>query len=67
MEAIGKTEEGREIILAAIADEDGIRNLVRLKAATAALADPRRTNPEEAEKIIASARPIYYINLFGHS
>lgn len=67
MEVIGKTEEGREIILAAIADEDGIRNLARLKAATAALADPRRIDPEEAEKIIASARPIYYINAALHA
>jgi hypothetical protein len=67
IEVIGKTEEGREIILAAIADEVGIRNLDRLKAATAALADPRRTNPEEAEKIIATARPIYYINAALHA
>ena len=67
VEVIGKTGEGREIILAAIADEDGIRNLPLMKAAAAALADPRRTNPEEAEKIIASARPIYYINAGLHA
>jgi hypothetical protein len=66
-EVIGKTEEGREIILAAIGDEEGIRNLTLLKAATAALADPRRTNPEEAEKIIATARPVYYINAGLHA
>lgn len=67
VEVIGKTEEGREIILAAIADEAGIRNLELLKSGTAALADARRTNPEEAEKIIASARPIYYINAGLHA
>ena len=42
-------------------------NLDRLKAATALLADPRRTTPEEAEKIIAAARPIYYFNAGLHS
>ena len=33
----------------AVADEEGIRDLDRLKAATAALADPRKTTPEAAE------------------
>jgi hypothetical protein len=64
---IGRSEEGREIQLVAIADEAGIRELDRLKAATAALADPRRTSPEEAERIIATARPIYYFNAGLHA
>ena len=67
VDVIGKSEEGREILLAAIADEEGIRDLDRLKAATAALADPRTTTPEQAEKIIATARPIYYFNAGLHS
>ncbi len=67
VEVIGRTEEGRDILLVAIADEDGIRNLDRLKAATASLADPRTTSPEAAEKIIATARPIYYFNAGLHS
>jgi hypothetical protein len=67
LEAIGTTGEGREILLAAIADETGIRDLARLKAATAALADPRTTAPEAAEGLIASARPFYYLNAGLHS
>ncbi len=50
---IGRSEEGRDIMLLAIADEQGIRDLDRLKAATAALADPRRTDREAAERLIA--------------
>ena len=64
---IGKTEEGREILLVAIADEAGLRDLDTLKAATAALADPRKTTPEQAEQIIDTARPIYYFNAGLHS
>jgi hypothetical protein len=64
---IGKTEEGRDILLVAIADETGLRDLDKLKAATAALADPRKTTPEQAEQIIATARPIYYFNAGLHS
>lgn len=64
---IGRSEEGRDIVLLAIADEAGIRDLDKLKAATAALADPRRTDPAAAEQLIAAARPIYYINAALHS
>jgi Zinc carboxypeptidase len=64
---IGKSEEGREILLVAIADEKGIAQLEQLKAATAALADPRKTGPEAAENLIAQSRPIYYFNAALHS
>src|ERR1700736_2448279 len=59
---IGHSEEGREILMLAIADEAGIRELERLKSATAAMADPRRTDLAAAERLIADARPIYYFN-----
>jgi hypothetical protein len=64
---IGRSEEGREIVLLAIADEKGIQDLESLKAATAALADPRRTNAAQAEELVAAARPIYYFNAGLHS
>jgi Zinc carboxypeptidase len=64
---LGRSEEGRDIVLLAIADEAGIRDLERLKAATAALADPRRTDAAAAEQLVASARPIYYFNAALHS
>ena len=64
---IGRSEEGRDIVLIAIADEKGIQDLDRLKAATAALADPRKTDPAAAKRIIRDARPIYYFNAALHS
>jgi hypothetical protein len=64
---IGRSEEGRDIILLAIADEEGIQNLDALKAATAALADPRTVTPEAAERLIGTARPFYYFNAALHS
>jgi hypothetical protein len=64
---IGRSEEGRDIIMLAIADEAGIRDLDRLKAATAALADPRRTDQAAGDKLIATSRPIYYFNAALHS
>ncbi len=64
---IGQSEEGRDILLLAIADEKGIASLDQLKAATAALADPRKTDAGAAEKLIANSRPIYYFNAALHS
>lgn len=64
---IGHSEEGRDIILLAIADEAGIRELDHLKAITAALADPRKTDAAAAEQLIAGGRPIYYFNAALHS
>ncbi len=64
---IGRSEEGRDIVMLAIADEKGIADLQRLKAATAALADPRRTDLPAAQRLIEEARPIYYFNAGLHS
>jgi len=64
---IGHSEEGREILMVAIADEAGIRDLDRLKAATAALSDPRRTDAAAAAKLVEQSRPLYYFNAALHS
>jgi len=67
VEVIGKSEEGREILLVLVSDRENLDNLAQLRAATAALADPRRTSPQEAEHIIATAKPVYYFNAGLHS
>ncbi len=64
---LGHSEEGREILMVAIADEAGIRDLDRLKSVTAALADPRRTDPPAADQLVQNGRPIYYFNAALHS
>jgi hypothetical protein len=64
---IGRSEEGRDIILLAIADEAGIQQLDKLKAITATLADPRKADPAAAEQLVAAGRPFYYFNAALHS
>ena len=64
---IGKSEEGRDIDMVAIADEAGIKNLEQIKSATATLADPRKVDAAGGEKLIAAGRPIYYLNAGLHS
>ena len=67
VETIGRSDEGRDILLVIVSDEASIRDLEKLKAATAALADPRTTSPEKAESIVAAAKPFYFFNAGLHS
>ncbi|MFN2565071.1 MAG: M14 family zinc carboxypeptidase [Gemmatimonadaceae bacterium] len=67
VETIGTTEEGRDILLVAIADEATIRELDRYKAAAARLADPRRVPTSEVDAAVRAAKPIYYLNAGLHS
>ncbi|MDH5306279.1 MAG: M14 family zinc carboxypeptidase [Myxococcales bacterium] len=67
VETIGTSEEGRDILLAVIADETVLRDLPRYREATAQLADPRRCDGRCMEDTLGWARPIYYLNGGLHS
>jgi hypothetical protein len=64
---IGKTEEGRDMVLLVIADEATIANLDKVKADNAALTDPRKTTEERARAIIKNGKPMYWITSGMHS
>ncbi|HUF50888.1 MAG TPA: M14 family zinc carboxypeptidase [Longimicrobiales bacterium] len=65
--SMGLSEEGREMILVAVADEQTIANLDEYRARLGALADPRRTPPEQAERLIPQTKPIYWATGAIHS
>ncbi|KRE86886.1 hypothetical protein ASG75_01580 [Rhodanobacter sp. Soil772] len=66
---IGKSEEGREMIAVAIADESLLADLDANKARLAKLADPRRIGMDDAtaDQLIAQSTPVYYITGAIHS
>src|SRR5262245_25649152 len=64
---IGTTEEGRDIVALAIADEATIATLDAQRATLAALTDPRRTSDAEAQRLLDSGKPIYYLVSGMHS
>jgi hypothetical protein len=64
---LGTTEEGRDQVVIAIADEETLKNLDKNKADLAALGDPRRTSEAQAQQIIKTAKPIYWITSGIHS
>jgi len=65
---IGKSEEGRDIVLFAVGDEQTIANLDKYKGYINALSDPRKTTEAQAQQIIHTlGKPVYYINSGMHS
>jgi hypothetical protein len=67
VETIGKTEEGRDILLVIVGDEASIRDLDRLRADMATLADARRTDEAAMESMVARTKPFYMLHGGLHS
>ncbi len=66
---IGHTEEGREMIAAAVADESLLAKAQENDARLAKLADPRTIamNDRQAAELVAQSFPVYYITGTIHS
>src|SRR6201999_1237787 len=64
---IGQTEEGRDQVILAIADEQTIKDLDKYKAQLASLGDPRKITDEQAHEIIKTTKPIYWAASGIHS
>ena len=67
--SIGATEEGREMIVVAVASEDLLSRMEENRRRLARLADPRtlRMDDEEAGRLVAQSVPVYYITGTIHS
>ncbi len=65
--SIGQTEEGREMILVAISDEATIAKLDDYKNVTRRLSDPRALSEADAEGLIQTGKPMYYMTGAMHS
>ncbi len=64
---IGKSEEGRDIVLLAVADEATLKNLESYKSQLKQLTDPRTTSEAQAQQLLKTAKPIYWITSGMHS
>ncbi len=64
---IGTTEEGRDMVVLAVADESTIKTLEKYRDMLGALTDPRTTTGTQAQQILKTAKPIYYITSGIHS
>ena len=64
---MGQTEEGRDIVTLAIADEETLKNLDKYKEMLVKLGDPRKITTEQAKELFHTAKPIYWANSGIHS
>ena len=64
---IGKTEEGRDMVVLAIADSATLAQIDRYKGMLKELTDPRRTTEARAQELLGTAKPIYWITSGMHS
>ena len=64
---VGTTEEGRDIVLLAVADEATIKSIDKYRDMLGELTDPRRTTEARAQQLLHTAKPIYYAISGMHS
>ena len=64
---IGETEEGRDLIVVAIADSAIIAGLDTYRGYLNELTDPRRTTEARGQQLLETAKPIYWITSGLHS
>jgi len=64
---IGKTEEGREIMVVYVSSEANIKNLEQNRQNLKKLADPRALTPGEVQQLLATTKPHYNLSGGLHS
>jgi hypothetical protein len=64
---LGETEEGNHLALVQVGSQENLARLDEIRAGLNALADPRATSQEEADRIIRDIPPIYTLYAGLHS
>jgi len=60
VETIGKSDEGRELVVVWVSSEENIKNLPHNRANMAKLADPRGLTDAQVRDLIATTKPHYH-------
>ncbi|MFI5233409.1 MAG: M14 family zinc carboxypeptidase, partial [Gemmatimonadales bacterium] len=60
IETIGKSDEGRELVVIWISSDENIRNLAQNRANLAKIADPRGMTEPQVRAIMAKTKPSYH-------
>lgn len=61
IETIGRSDEGRELVIVWISSEENIRNLARNRANLARIADPRGMSEAQVRQLINTTKPHYHL------
>src|SRR5215471_11270712 len=60
VETIGKSDEGRELVVVWVSAHDNIKNLQKNRDNLAKIADPRGLTPDQVKQLIATTKPHYH-------
>lgn len=66
-EVVGKTEEGRDIMVVYVSSEANLKNLEANRQNMRKLADPRGLTDQQVQQLIAATKPHYHITAGLHS
>ncbi|MGH7469650.1 MAG: M14 family zinc carboxypeptidase, partial [Longimicrobiales bacterium] len=61
IETIGKSDEGRELVVVWVSSADNIRNLAQNRANLARIADPRDMSDAQVRQLITRTKPHYHL------
>jgi len=61
IEAIGTSDEDRELVIVWVSSDENIRNLQKNRANLAKIADPRGLSDEQVRQLVATTRPHYHL------
>ena len=61
IETIGKSDEGRELVVVWVSSEDNLKNLQHNRDNLAKLADPRGMTDAQVKQLITSTKPHYHL------
>ena len=61
VESIGKSDEGRDLVVVWVSSEDNMKSLQQNRDNLARLADPRGLTEEQIRRLIASTKPDYHV------
>lgn len=67
IETLGRSEDGRDLVLVVIADERTMSRLDHYRGQLARLADPRALPAEQVDAVVSDAKPVYYLQAGLHS
>src|SRR5438445_4618312 len=59
---IGKSNEGRDLVVVFVGADESIRNLEQYRTYLGQLADPRSITPAQAAQVIDRAKPLYHLS-----
>lgn len=60
VESIGKSDEGRELVVVWVSSDENIKNLQKNRDNLAKIADPRGLTPDQIKQLVATTKPHYH-------